>query len=77
MARVFGVITFKKKGRSLQAGQPRTSRSAEIAVALAEHLANSNDGVLAFAQNLDVEADVYDDPEILFRVGALPPELAD
>lgn len=77
MARVFGVITFKKKGRSLQAGQPRTSRSAEIAVALAEQLANSNDGVLAFAQNLDVEADVYDDPEILFRFGALPPELAD
>lgn len=77
MARVFGVITFKKKGRSLQAGQPRTSRSAEIAVALAEQLANSNDGVLAFAQNLDVEADVYDDPEILFRFGTLPPELAD
>lgn len=77
MARIFGVVTFKKKGRSLQAGQPRTSRSADVAVALAEQLANSNDGVIAYAQNVDPEADVYDDPEILFRFGTLPPELAD
>lgn len=76
MTRIFGTITFKKKGRGLQAGQNRTARSAEAAIAHAEQLANSNDGVIAYAQNVDVEADIYDDPDILFRSGELPPELA-
>lgn len=77
MAIVFGVVTFKKKGRSLQTGQLRTSRSADSAVALGEQLSGRNDGVIAYAQNVDLEADVYDDPEILFRFGALPSELGD
>ena len=71
----YAVQSFKKKGRGLVADQQRSARSSEAAIAMAERMSATRDGVIAFSQDIDVETDCYDEPVILFRKGMLPAEL--
>lgn len=76
MATMYLVQSFQQKGRKLEAaGPPQTCRSAEAALALAERLAPTRAGVIAYSQEADVETDSYDEPKVLFRAGTLPPGL--
>ncbi|AXS39740.1 hypothetical protein D1F64_06345 [Breoghania sp. L-A4] len=68
--------SFRKKGRALIADQQRTARSADAAIVMAERMATTRDGVVAYSQEVDAETDCYDEPTILYRSGLLPPELA-
>ncbi len=72
----YAVQSFRQKGRALVADQQRTARSADAAVAMAERMATTRDGVIAYSQEVDAETDCYDEPTILYRSGRLPPELA-
>ena len=71
----YAVQSFRQKGRALVADQPQSARSSEAAIAKAERMAPTRVGVVAFAQEVDVETDCYDEPTILFRSGTLPQEL--
>lgn len=71
----YAVQSFRLKGRSLVADQQQPARSAEAAIATAERISATRDGVIAFSQDVDVETDCYDEPVILFRKGTLPAEL--
>ena len=75
MATTFTVQSFQLKGRMLVADPPKTSRTSDGAVELAERLAASKSGVVAFSQEVDVETDTYDEPRVLCRIGSLPPGL--
>ena len=68
---------FRQKGRTLQPDQPQAARSPEAAIAAAERIAPSRAGVWAYSADVDVEADTYDEPKVLFKAGTLPPGLAD
>jgi hypothetical protein len=74
---MFYVQGFRAKGRKLEPDQPQAARSAEAAVAAAERIAPSRAGVWAYSADVDVEADTYDEPRVLFRTGTLPPGVAD
>lgn len=76
MTKSFITIGFTQRGRSLVADQPRLSKTAEIAVDLAKRLAESKAGTVAFEQSHDAEAEIYDDPVILFKTGSLPPDFS-
>lgn len=76
MTKSFVTIGFQQRGRSLVADQPRMSKSAEIAINLAKRLAESRAGTVAFEQSHDADAEIYDDPVILFKSGSLPPDFA-
>ncbi len=73
----YGVQGFRVKGRALVADQQQAARSAESAIAMAERMSMTRDGVVAFSQDIDVETDCYDEPVILFRKGTLPAELTE
>jgi ketol-acid reductoisomerase len=73
----YAVQGFRQKGRALVADQPQSARSPEAAIAMAERLSATREGVIAYAQEIDVETDCYDEPTILFRSGSLPAELTD
>lgn len=75
MATSFVVQCFQLKGRKLVADQPKTARTGEAAVALAERLGESKAGAIAFSQEIDLQTDSYDEPRVLFRTGTLPPGL--
>lgn len=77
MSTKYAVQSFRLKGRSLVADQQRSARTREAAIATAERMSTTRDGVVAFAQDVDVETDCYDEPVILYRKGTLPPELMD
>jgi len=77
MATLYFVQGFRQKGRKLEPDQPQQVRTAEAAIAAAERIAPSRAGVWAYAANVDVEADTYDDPQVLFSGGNLPPGLLD
>jgi hypothetical protein len=77
MPTMFYVQGFRAKGRKLEPDQPQAARSAEAAVAAAERIAPSRAGVWAYSADVDVEADTYDEPRVLFRTGTLPPGVAD
>jgi len=66
---------FQLRGRKLTPDQPRTAKTAEAAVELAERMATTRAGVFAFSQAVDIEADIYDEPKVLARLGDLPPGL--
>ena len=72
MPTMYFVQGFRQKGRKLDPDQPQAARSAEAAVAAAERIAPSRAGVWAYAANVDVEADTYDEPKVLIRLGNLP-----
>ena len=75
MTSVFIVQCFQLRGRKLVADQPKTARTSEAAMALAERLGESRAGVVAFSQEVDIQTDSYDEPRVLCKIGALPPGL--
>lgn len=75
MATSFVVQCFQLKGRKLVADQPKTARTAEAAIALAERLGEQKAGAIAFSQEIDIQTDSYDEPRVLYRTGTLPPGL--
>lgn len=77
MATMYFVQGFRQKGRKLEPDQPQQTKTAEAAIATAERIAPSRAGVWAYSANVDVEADTYDEPQLLFRAGDLPPGLID
>ena len=72
MATTFTVQCFQLKGRKLIADPPKSARTGDAAVELAERLATLKSGVVAFSQEIDVETDSYDEPRVLCRIGNLP-----
>ena len=72
MATTFTVQCFQLKGRMLVPDPPKSSRTGDAAIELAERLATSKSGVVAFSQEVDVETDTYDEPRVLCRIGMLP-----
>ncbi|MHA6297071.1 hypothetical protein [Devosia sp. CAU 1758] len=77
MATLYYVQGFRQKGRTLEADPPQQSKTPEAAIASAERIAPMRAGVWAYSANVDVEADTYDDPQVLFRAGILPEGVAD
>ncbi|WIJ25881.1 hypothetical protein [Devosia sp. RR2S18] len=77
MATFYFVQGFRQKGRKLEPDQPQQHKTAEKAIAAAERIAPSRLGVWAYSADIDVEADTYDEPKLLFRSGTLPPGLAE
>ena len=75
MSTSFIVQCFQLRGRQLVADQPKSARSGEAAVELAERLGGIKAGAVAFSQEVDIETDTYDEPRVLYRVGTLPPGL--
>lgn len=72
MSTSFTIQCFQLKGRTLVADAPKSARSADAAIELAERLAASKSGVVAFSQEIDTETDTYDEPRVLCRMGRLP-----
>ncbi len=75
MATSYIVQCFQLRGRKLVADQPKTARTGEAAIDLAERLGGSRAGAVAFSQEVDIETDTYDEPRVLYRIGTLPPGL--
>jgi hypothetical protein len=75
MASMFIVQCFQLRGRKLVADQPKTARTGEAAIALAERLGESKAGAVAFSQEVDIETNSYDEPHVLYKIGTLPPGL--
>ncbi|KFL26614.1 hypothetical protein JP74_12820 [Devosia sp. 17-2-E-8] len=75
MATMYLVQAFKQVDRKLVADPVQTAKTAEKAMAMAERLAPTRAGVIAFSQEVDVETDAYDEPRILLKLGDLPPGL--
>ena len=75
MASMFIVQCFQLRGRKLVADQPKTARTGEAAIALAERLGESRAGAVAFSQEVDIQTDSYDEPRVLYKIGDLPPGL--
>jgi hypothetical protein len=62
------------RGGSLKADTPIACKSEAGALRMAQRLAESKRGVIAFASTGDAELGDYDDePKIIFRAGELPP----
>jgi hypothetical protein len=72
MATTFTVQCFQLKGSKLVADPPKSARSGEAAIELAERLATLKSGVVAFSQEIDIDTDSYDEPRVLCRIGNLP-----
>lgn len=68
---------FRAKGKKLDPDQPQAAKSPDAAIRAAERIAPSRAGVWAYSADVDVEADTYDEPKVLFKAGTLPPGLAD
>ena len=63
------------KGDQLKAGAPMVCRTEEGARRIAERLAMSKAGVVAFSTTADAETGDYDDqPTVFFRSGRVPAE---
>lgn len=77
MPTMYYVQGFRAKGRKLEPDQPQAARSAEAAIASAERIASVRAGVWAYSADVDVEADTYDEPKVLFKAGTLPAGVAD
>lgn len=68
---------FRAKGKKLEPDQPQAAKTSDAAIRGAERIAPSRAGVWAYSADVDVEADTYDEPKVLFRSGTLPPGVAD
>ena len=77
MTTMYFVQGFRSKGRKLEPDVPQPAKSPEAAIAAAERMSPSRAGVWAYAANVDLETDVYDEPQVLFRSGTLPAGLGD
>jgi len=77
MAMMYFVQGFRQKGRKLEPDLPQAEKSPEAAIATAERIAPSRAGVWAYSANVDVETDTYDEPQVLIKIGTLPPGLGE
>ncbi|MBF0680269.1 MAG: hypothetical protein IR164_15185 [Devosia sp.] len=77
MPTLYFVQGFRQKGRKLEPDQPQQLKTPEAAIASAERIAPSRAGVWAYSADVDVEADTYDEPRVLFKAGTLPAGVAD
>lgn len=77
MPTMYFVQGFRLKGRKMEPDQPQQMRSPEAAIAAAERMAPARAGVWAYSADVDVEADTYDEPKVLFKAGTLPAGVAD
>ena len=76
MATYYVVQAFQTGKRGvLIADQPREAKGVDHALALAERLAESRAGVIAFSRAGDPDTGDYDDAEILARHGVVPEAL--
>lgn len=75
MATMYLVQAFKLNGKKLTADPVQQVKTQEKAIATAERLAPTRAGVIAFSQEVDVETDTYDEPQVFLRLGNLPPGL--
>lgn len=69
---MYGVQTFKKQGAKLVPETPRVATSANAAIRMADELARTKAGVMAFSRSGDNETGEFDDPVILALHGAVP-----
>jgi hypothetical protein len=67
------VQSFKLNKNHLKLDQERSFRTEAEAVTVAKRLAITKAGVMAYSAAVDVKADIYGDPKILFCAGRLPP----
>jgi len=66
------------RGQALKADRPVPCKSAEAARRMAERLAETKLGVVAFSTSGDAELGEYDDqPTILFKAGRMPASFDD
>ena len=66
------------RGQALKADRPVPCKSADAARRMAERLAQTKLGVVAFSTSGDAELGDYDDqPTILFKAGQLPASFDD
>ena len=77
MPTLYFVQGFRAKGRKLEPDQPQQHKSPEKAIAAAERIAPTRAGVWAYSADVDVEADTYDEPKVLYKAGTLPAGVAD
>ncbi|KKB77319.1 hypothetical protein VW29_18315 [Devosia limi DSM 17137] len=77
MVTAYIVQSFQLRGRKLTPDQPKTAKTREACIALAERMGEYKAGVFAFSQDVDIETDTYDEPRVLLRLGSLPPGLPD
>ena len=75
---IYLVQAFVAKGSSFRAEKPVPCQSAESARRMAEKLAPSKVGIVAFSTSGDAETGEYDDePTVFFKAGQLPPQFED
>ncbi len=77
MTTMYFVQGFRLKGRKLEPDLPQPAKTSEAAIAAAERMSPSRAGVWAYSANIDQETDTYDEPQVLFRTGTLPPGLGE
>lgn len=77
MTMMYFVQGFRTKGRKQVADMPQPAKSPEAAIAAAERMAGTRDGVWAYSANIDQETDTYDEPRELYRSGTLPAGLGE
>jgi hypothetical protein len=75
MPTAYLVQAFRQKGNKVVPDPVTSCRTEASAIAMAERLAPSRVGVVAFSQEVDVETDTYDEPKVLRKLGTLPPGL--
>jgi hypothetical protein len=77
MTTMYFVQGFRLKGRKLEPDLPQPAKTPEAAIAAGERMGPSRTGVWAYSANIDQETDTYDEPQVLFRTGTLPPGLGE
>lgn len=79
----FDVVTlyfvqgFRHRGNKLEGESPQPAASAQEAIAAAERLAATCNGVWAYSQNIDTETESYELPVALIKIGWLPAGLGE
>jgi hypothetical protein len=66
------VQAFRESGDGIMALPPRTFGSAAVARSVAQIMAHSHVGVVAWSRSFDPDAGEYGEPEELARLGTIP-----
>lgn len=72
MRRIYVAQPFWRTGRSVRAGRLYGFTCAVDAMAGAEVLARTAAGVVAYQQDVDMEAEIWDEPDLLGVWGRVP-----
>ncbi|HTJ59551.1 MAG TPA: hypothetical protein VL418_18610 [Devosiaceae bacterium] len=75
MTTMYSVQAFTLKGNKLVADTVKQCKTESSAIDTAERLAPGKAGVVAFSQEVDLQTDAYDEPQVLLKIGKLPPGL--